>query len=275
MAEYNNRYLVPVVTKVDIVLAFPADDPLLAPVLPPEVAGFAVRGEGECATRGMDALRPGERILLGRVCGIRRWQFTAGRHCGRRALVALGRAPGEILAGSHGEPRWPVGVRGSITHCRGYAAAIATTALGSVGIDVEPHRPISPRVLTRIASPDERHWITEARGLGVHFDRLLFSVKESIYKAWFPLTSRRLGFTHVRVNFQPADRRWRARLLVPGYTAQGEVILGFEGRYAVDDGFVLAFAAAKTTCGTTREMRDSVLANKPTSGSEHLGGCGE
>lgn len=242
--------------KVDTVLALPADDGLLAEVLPPGVAGFAIRGEeGGGGSAGTADLMPGEERALGRVCAIRRWQFAAGRRCGRRALAALGRAPEAILAGPAGEPRWPVGVIGSITHCRGYAAAVATTTAvaAGVGLDVELHRPISPRVLGRVASPQERGWIAGAQGRGVHFDRLLFSVKESIYKAWFPLTCSRLGFADVAVSFQPAQRRWWARLRVPGPTGHGGTVVGFEGGYAVDDDFVLSFAQATTTGGRTQQ----------------------
>ncbi len=275
--EHNNRDLVnrSKVAKVYTVVAFLVSDRLLADVLPPGVAGFAIRDEeGAGRFDGPADLAPGEEAVLGGACAMRRWQFAAGRRCGRRALAALGRPPEAILAGPGGEPRWPTGVIGSITHCRGYAAAIATAALGwpGVGLDAEPHQPLSSRVLTHVASPDERAWIAGARGLGVCFDRLLFSVKESVYKAWYPLTSRRLGFADVRVAFHPLDRRWWARLLVARRTVHGEVILGFAGRYAVDNGFVLSFAAAKTTCGRTCDARDRAL-NDPASLPEHLGGC--
>jgi 4'-phosphopantetheinyl transferase EntD len=258
------------------VLAFHAGDRLLADVLPPGVAGFAIRGEeGDGGSGETTDLLPGEETALGQVCAIRRCQFAAGRRCGRRALAALDRAPEAILVGPGGEPRWPVGVIGSITHCCGYAAAIAMTAgvPAGIGIDVEPHQPISSRMLAHVASPSEHGWIAGAYDLGVHFDRLLFSVKESIYKAWFPLTSSRLRFADVRVTFQPADRCWRARLMVPGPTVHGEAILGFEGRYAVDDGFVLSFAASKTYVEKRTSRGIVSWVRKPTSGFEHNGGC--
>jgi 4'-phosphopantetheinyl transferase EntD len=64
-------------------------------------------------------------------------------------------------------------------------------------------------------------------------DRVLFFVKEPVYKAWFPLTQRWLGFEEVRVDFDPAGRLFTARLLVPGSVANGRVLTGFTGRWLV------------------------------------------
>jgi 4'-phosphopantetheinyl transferase EntD len=46
-------------------------------------------------------------------------------------------------------------------------------------------------------------------------ERLLFSAKESVYKAWFPLTRRWLDFTETEVTFDRIGRACTAKLLVP------------------------------------------------------------
>src|SRR5262249_33599292 len=61
------------------------------------------------------------------------------------------------------------------------------------------------------------------------WDRLLFSAKESVYKAWFPLARRWLGFEEADVTLDPAGR-FTARLLVPG------PVSGFTGRWTVHNG---------------------------------------
>lgn len=85
-----------------------------------------------------------------------------------------------------------------MTHCAGYRAAAAARArdVVTIGIDAEPHAVLPDGVLDVVALPEERAWIYElARSAEeVHRDRLLFSAKESVYKAWFPLTGRWLGF---------------------------------------------------------------------------------
>ena len=53
---------------------------------------------------------------------------------------------------------------------------------------------------------------------GVSWDRLLFSAKESVYKAWFPLTSRWLNFSAGLADRGPAARTFAARLLVSATT---------------------------------------------------------
>src|SRR5688500_8001294 len=148
-------------------------------VLPPGMAGAAVVGDWADARYGGDlVLFPEEEAALGRVGPARRWSFTAGRTAARHALAQLGVRAAPILPGARGEPRWPAGVIGSITHCRGYAAAVAAPAgrVPSVGIDAEPNDALPPIVLRRIALDAEREWLrTMAGGGAVHLDRLLFS----------------------------------------------------------------------------------------------------
>jgi 4'-phosphopantetheinyl transferase EntD len=57
---------------------------------------------------------------------------------------------------------------------------------------------------------------------GVHWDRLLFSAKESVYKAWFPLAKRWLGFEEAVVTVDASTETFVAQLLV-----SGPLLLGF------------------------------------------------
>ena len=74
----------------------------------------------------------------------------------------------------------------------------------------------------------------------IHWDRLLFCMKEAIYKAWFPLTGRWLGFEDAMVSVAPAEGTFSARLLVPGPVVAGREASVFAGRWIVDDGIALA-----------------------------------
>jgi 4'-phosphopantetheinyl transferase EntD len=58
-----------------------------------------------------------EDALVVRACAKRREEFSAGRCAGRAALACLGVPPVAILQGRRGEPLWPSGFVGSITHC--------------------------------------------------------------------------------------------------------------------------------------------------------------
>ena len=163
----------------------------------------------------------------------RRQEFATGRACARRALATLGVAPVPLERGPGGEPRWPAGVVGSITHCAGYrgAAVAPATRAAAVGIDAEPDGPLPPGVLDLIALPAELAAMSTWSGLS--WDRLLFCAKESVYKAWYPLAARWLGFEEAEVTVDRDAGTFTARLLVPG------PVIGFAGRWLVRDGFVL------------------------------------
>ena len=70
------------------------------------------------------------------------------------------------------------------------------------------------------------------------WDRMLFCAKESVYKAWFPLTRRWLGFDEASVTIDPVNRTFTARLLVDGPVVNGAVVTGFEGRWLVSGGLI-------------------------------------
>jgi 4'-phosphopantetheinyl transferase EntD len=149
-------------------------------------------------------LLAGERSLVSGAIPSRVAEFTSARRCARDALAALGSPPVPILSGPHREPLWPTGIVGSITHCLGYRAAAVAPASGgrALGIDAEPNLPLPDGVLDIVARPDERAAVallTDAVP-DVAWDRLLFSAKESVYKAWFPVTGTWLGFEDAEIS---------------------------------------------------------------------------
>lgn len=159
------------------------------------------------------ALFAREARALGRAVGSRRREFQTGRACARAALAGLGYAETAVGAGVHGEPLWPAGVVGSITHCDGYRACAVARArdLRGVGIDAEPHAALPGGVLAAVAAEDERRWL-QALPAGICWDRLLFSAKEAVFKAWFPLTGRRLGFDDAELVLDPRAGTFSVRV---------------------------------------------------------------
>ena len=192
-------------------------------------------------------LYPQEEALLRRAVTSRRLEFGTARWCARRALAKLGLPAVPILPGPRGAPSWPDGVTGSMTHCPGYrAAALAhSTDIATIGIDAEPDGPLPDGVWDRIARPEERPALAElmAAAPGTSWDKLLFSAKESTYKAWFPLAERWLGFTDASVGINPADGTFIARLLVPGPVLAGRQLTEFHGRWLVRNGLVVTAIA--------------------------------
>ncbi|MEW1612728.1 MULTISPECIES: 4'-phosphopantetheinyl transferase superfamily protein [unclassified Streptomyces] len=209
-------------------------------LLPADVSCAATRQES--VPDG--TLFPEEEELVARSVPKRRNDFATARACARRAMRQLGLEPVAVLHGKRGMPLWPEGVVGSLTHCDGYrAAALARSAdVLSLGVDAEPHAPLPDGVGELVVRPSERARFTgpSAGEEGViHWDRLLFSAKECVFKTWYPLTLTELDFDEADLTFHREDDRamsgtFTARLLRTD-PALPPVL---EGRWRVEDGIV-------------------------------------
>jgi 4'-phosphopantetheinyl transferase EntD len=174
----------------------------------------------------------------------RRREFATARSCARVALARLGRPAVAVLPGPHGAPQWPEGVTGSITHCAGYrAAAVALTRdVVSLGVDAEPNEPLpDDGMLELIALDAERVRLGQLAAVMpcVCWDRLLFSAKESVYKTWFPLARRWLGFESADILIDPRAGTFTARLLVQGPLVNGSPLTLLNGRWLADHGLLV------------------------------------
>jgi 4'-phosphopantetheinyl transferase EntD len=197
-------------------------------------------------------LYPGEAEVISRAVDKRRREFRTVRHCARQALRQLGLPPAPVLRGEHGEPQWPPGVVGSMTHCAGYrAAAIAHSCdLRTVGIDAEPHQPLPAGVLDVIARDEEQDSLSKlaATDSATCWDRILFCAKETVYKAWFPLTHRWLGFEDAAITItsgttDPAEGTFSVHLLVAKPTIIGDTLTRLDGRWLRSDELVITAIA--------------------------------
>ena len=147
------------------------------------------------------------------------------RAAGARPSWACHAVP--ILKGEKGEPCWPDGVVGSLTHCEGYrGAAVGPARQGAIGGNrrrtarraaqrcARRHQPAGGARRTRRGCPS-----------GLHWDRILFCAKEATYKAWFPVTRRWLGFEDAHIAFTVDDGgssgRFESRILIDGQAVSG------------------------------------------------------
>jgi 4'-phosphopantetheinyl transferase EntD len=227
---------------------------VIAEILPPVVASAESTGN-EPRDPGSDAgLFPAEEAVVRTAGPRRRAEFTAGRRCARQALARLGLPAAPVPAGRAGEPRWPAGVAGSITHCAGYrACAVAlATDVAAIGIDAEPDDGLPAGLIESLATDAERAWIARqaASAPMVHWDRLLFSAKEATAKLWYPLTGRWPGFGQTAV-FPTAAGTFSVRATGPGPAPDGgrparmtgmtgmEEITGIKGRWLARDGLIV------------------------------------
>lgn len=179
------------------------------------------------------------------VVGARRKEFAAGRTCARNALAQMGILSTPILRGQQREPLWPEGVVGSITHCRDYCAAAVSSSedQASIGIDAEPNEVLPIGVLDLVASPRERSFLSSTGTSEVCWDRLLFSIKESIYKIWYPLEQTWLSFNEVQVDVHRVSCTFQAAILRP----TSKVPRLIHGRFLARNSVIITFASLPPT----------------------------
>ncbi|WP_435282618.1 4'-phosphopantetheinyl transferase family protein [Streptomyces koelreuteriae] len=215
---------------------------MIEELLPASVVTVEAYGQDGADT----PLYPEEAALVARAVAKRRREFAVVRSCARRAMEKLGVPPQPILPGERGAPGWPAGLAGSMTHCDGYGAAALVRAadLASLGIDAEVHGPLPEGVLPSVSLPSEAERLRRlaAQHPDIHWDRLLFSAKESVYKAWFPLTGKWLDFMEADIDIS-ADGTFRATLLVPGPLVGAHRVDRFEGRWTTSRGLVATAVA--------------------------------
>ncbi|WFU06777.1 4'-phosphopantetheinyl transferase superfamily protein (plasmid) [Rhizobium sp. CB3171] len=208
---------------------------MLEKLLPPNVAVQTSRANEVPEIQVM----AGEESAIATAVKSRRHEFSIGRACARAALCKLGFPSCPIPSGPNREPLWPSGIVGSITHCAGfYAAAVAMQKdYIALGIDAEVDEELPSGVLSLISSHEERRWIANASE-HINWERLLFSAKESIFKAWFPLTREWLGFQDAVVTIIPEDGSFIVQLphtCVPAADCPREL----RGRFTISNGLIL------------------------------------
>jgi 4'-phosphopantetheinyl transferase EntD len=212
---------------------------MIEKILPSRVASFESFGDDPAAV-----LFPQERAVVARASGSRQREFATARACARVAMSRLGLPEAAVLPGLWGAPQWPEGVIGSITHCAGYrAAAVARKRdVVSLGVDAEPNEALPDHdMIELVALARERVRLGElaARIPHISWDRLLFSAKESVYKTWFPLARRWLGFESADIVIDPHAGTFTARLLVPGPLVAGVPLSRLDGRWLAGHGFLV------------------------------------
>ena len=144
----------------------------------------------------------------------RRREYLAGRISARRALAHLlggAASEGDVAADDDDVPLWPDGVVGSISHGAGFgfAAVAAADRYGGLGVDVE--RVVSPEQAGRLGARvlNEREMSLRQGSAGglteAEMFTLVFSAKESAYKALFPRYRQVLGFSDVELEGRDAE----------------------------------------------------------------------
>jgi enterobactin synthetase component D len=177
----------------------------------PATVSFQALGADEPAV----PVHPAELDAYPRACDRRKQEFLLGRAAAHLAIAALcGSSEEPIGRGSRGQPVWPPGLVGSISHTRGLAlAAVARRQdCRGLGVDVERRdRRVTPDVVRLLANAAERAWV-EAADPDLRL-KLLFSAKESVFKAPYPQAEVFLGYKDAELSWDPEGEGFVATLL--------------------------------------------------------------
>ncbi len=222
----------------------------------PARIGVGIRRTGD----GTPPLHPLEELSIGpKAAARRRLLFSLGRAAARDALaewdvygVAIGR-------GASGEPLWPTGIVGAISHAGDLAVAIAASQAdyAGLGIDVEQlSRGLTARAARLVCTPAEMAWVDpEADTTRL---TMLFSAKEAVFKVLFPLEGVWLRFGDAELTWYPERCAFDARLLKSAGSAHPRGTR-LEVHCSVIDGHVLSttYVLPKSQQTSAADLRGS------------------
>lgn len=163
----------------------------------------------------------------------RKSDFLAGRYCAKKALASFGLLDFSIDVGPDRNPLWPNGLLGSISHTGHVATAVASNDrhLIGLGIDIEsvicdcPMNETKAHVLTA-----SEHSLFETTLLSNNeLFTVVFSLKESFFKAAYRLVNRYFGFeamSVVAIDRQSGIASFRLNETLHDRLREGDVLSG-------------------------------------------------
>lgn len=192
------------------------------------------------------------RLLSPRALEKRRREFYLGRAAAHAALRRLlGTTPPPVLKGARGEPLWPERVVGAITHTVdiGVAAVGRTEHTNGIGIDLErADRGVSPAVAHMVCTPRELRWVYESASEADLRLKMIFSAKESVFKAFYPIGKIFLDFMDAELSWNTQERLFVGTLL-RSVARQYRVGYGFTVGCRTGDGHIFTFMSLPPASG--------------------------
>ena len=122
---------------------------------------------------------------------------------------------------------WPVGVVGSIAHGAGYGVAAAAWQqdVQAIGVDIQKiEERYTDELIARFADPDEFDWVLSNPSERTARAVKLFSAKESVFKALYPLGKVWFAFDVAHLEPCGNEGGFKARVRLPSLP-NGEIEL--------------------------------------------------
>lgn len=200
-------------------------------------------GVGSDPVTDAEGLSPVEAAAVARAVAGRQAEFAAGRRAARTALSRIGVTAGDLPVGPGRAPVWPEGTVGAITHDAAVALAAVARAgdVRGIGIDLTEAAPLPGDTVRAILPHAEEQELTPLEA------RAVFSAKESLFKALYPLSETYFGFDAAlvrpdleagvftvslvtRVGNFPPGQHWSGKLGICGPHLMSSLILPLAGK---------------------------------------------
>lgn len=195
---------------------------------------------------------------LSRAVPKRRAEFLVGRYCAHDALRDLGADQRNVLAiNDDRSPAWPKGYLGSITHTKGFAAAIASSSSQYLALGIDTEEIVDQTTVERLqdsimtASEIEMLSTPPATMSAAIFFTFIFSAKESIYKCLRPLVGQFFGFKSaylldIAASLESTSGSARFHVDPVGDASAAEATI-VDVRWLLSDGYVHTCTALRST----------------------------
>jgi len=211
----------------------------------PDGVAITIAGEPERTRQ----LGKAEHACIAGAVETRQREFTAGRNCLHRCLKVLGlEIHPPILMGDLRQPLLPTGYVGTVSHCKAYCVAAVgpQSHFKGIGLDVEHNSPLEPGLAELICTREE---LSSAKAFLNHLPnthrqqypdpgKLIFSIKESFYKAYFPQVKAYFDFMDVNVRLDLENGSGQLQFLQPVGNQSKLDTQCYNTRFTWDDQYV-------------------------------------
>jgi len=188
--------------------------------------------------RTSGSLFPEEAACVARAVDSRRREFTCGRLCARRALGRLAVDSFPLVVGPDRAPLWPPEVVGSLTHTAGLCSVVVARRgpVEGLGLDIEQASALDVDLVGEICSAGELACLSGAPAPpSTDWPKVLFSIKEAVFKCVYPVVGRYFGFHEVEIQVTD-DQRFEVRSRIPELPPH----IKPRGRFVVEGGLIFA-----------------------------------
>ncbi|MDX1453738.1 MAG: 4'-phosphopantetheinyl transferase superfamily protein [Oleiphilaceae bacterium] len=171
-------------------------------------------------------------------------EFMAGRLCAIRAMAGLNVHTQTLEINTDRSPVWPNEIVGSISHTDSRAIALVgdSRVYRSIGVDLQPAvDPDTRQELRSIIMTEVEFELVKAM-LHLHAFELVFSAKETLFKALYPLTKCFFEFHDAQVTALNTQRHYVDLRLLKTLGSGFEEGTSYRVHYLIDqDNEVLSY----------------------------------